>query len=866
MIVVSPILASSCRSVSSTTDAPVIRSSELSAPTTAPMLKRPPTLAAPLLPTQLHQLPPPVVDESITNKKLYWFCAMNNKYISETGADAKLLKSLGFGPNADLHVSVIEPTKINALAEEMRLHKDDEQKMSSMTDGWPRWLRNALKSIFINPHKENAAQEVQLMLNNRLTRILSRKQATDIQNAVGSDIASAATDIPANTVTPSQDLHIELNVEQARALQLVETGNNIYIGGDAGTGKTVLIRAIVRRLEEMNLRVAVTATTGIAGCHIGGSTFHHALGANIANEFVRREELLAYHVVIIDEISMMSQRLFEEFDRCARQETGCSDLPFGGMQLVIVGDFLQLGAVNERSIIHSKLFTDNFTVCKLKTQVRQAENPFFASELSIMRRGATPAELMKRIKTSPPGTLEANAINLLPTNAEVAAANERELAQLPGEPISFSPVAQTPRISRRTSPSVVIQFDPLLPFDKVKLEQSVKEHMQQTFKDAWPLNAYVSCYKQHADAYVLRLVYPDAATEEWCDRATKVLLDLVPTLHQLNCGSRVFEVYQDTNNRHPVELDDVFADLLKKHPIARTTTLKVGCKVLLRSNLTNGLVNGTLGTVTGFAPCHIDSIPRFLQDDRVADLIGKYNSVATFEGLQESALLPVVKFHTGEEVTVPPMEFSVGGFSATEHYSASSIALPLTLAYAFTVHKVQGLTLLGRVHLELSNMWPCPHLLYVAFSRVKNLDQLSISGFKPEMIVADPKAVELDSGLPSVFDAIVPPASTLSLWKAMQLQSLYNTPIEAALRSFGFSGNVDAVVAHHNKKSCAARDSPLRQRVLDDLLMDDEVEASDAKSQMKKTQKSAQERRMLRMVQHASKMCSSASNAAPKRR
>jgi ATP-dependent DNA helicase PIF1 len=754
------------------------------------------------------------------------YSAINNKTFAEDSNEMTFLRSVGFGLNPARHVAVSNPDTLIQLATALR-EATAEEAVTALTKGWPRWFRSRVGSIIMK--RSSSVDEVPLaiqrMLDNRLKMFEMRRASRDIQNVVGDDASTTAhrtESSPSETPSADGSLAFALNAEQEAALLAVEKGFNTYIGGSAGTGKTVLIRAIVRKLQARGLNVAVTATTGIAGCHIGGSTFHHALGATINNEFVRREELLAHHVVIIDEVSMMSQRLFEEFDAAARTETGCTDLPFGGMQVILCGDFLQLGAINERSILHSKVFHENFIKFKLLTQVRQSEHIKFAEALSVMRKGVVPKELMEVVKKLPPGTLESNAVNLLPTNADVGDANAKELARLEGDPITFSPLPQHPKISKRTSSTLVLQCLPHVPFHKDILHSIVVDAVQK--KATWPRNAAVSIYKQHSDAYAVRIVYPDAAPDEWCEAANTALLEVATTIHTSDVGARLYEVYQPTEGRHPAEIEDVLDEMLKKHAVAQECTFKVGARVLLRSNLTNGLVNGTIGTVTGFAPCRPDSLPSHLRDARMDDLIEKYRQFCEFEGMAQ-ALLPVVRFYTGEELAVPPMEFSVGGFTSTAFYCGSRIALPLTLAYAFTVHKVQGLTLVGRVHLELSKMWPCDHLLYVAMSRVKNPDQLSVSGFDPSMVKADEMAVNFDDSLPGVHQPLVPTSSKVSMWKALEAKTTSNKSMEELLRTFGFSdGDVKTFQMEQKLKKVSKQK---KLSALDTTLEDLEAESFD---------------------------------------
>lgn len=127
-----------------------------------------------------------------------------------------------------------------------------------------------------------------------------------------------------------------------------------------GTGKSVLLREIIRGLQSKYYRepdrVAVTASTGLAACNVGGVTLHSfggiGLGKEPAKELVRkikrngkaRTRWMRTKVLIIDEISMVDGDLFDKLEEVARIIRS-SGKPFGGLQLVITGDFFQLPPV-----------------------------------------------------------------------------------------------------------------------------------------------------------------------------------------------------------------------------------------------------------------------------------------------------------------------------------------------------------------------------------------------------------------------------------------------------------------------------------------------------------------------------------------
>ncbi len=152
-----------------------------------------------------------------------------------------------------------------------------------------------------------------------------------------------------------------LSEEQRKVLNLVtEDHKSLFFTGSAGTGKSVLLREIIKTLRTKNKtqpdRVAVTASTGLAACNIGGVTLHSFAGIGLGKEDIpslvkkikRNQKAnlrwLRTKVLIVDEISMVDGELFDKLEGIARTIRN-NGRPFGGIQLVITGDFFQLPPV-----------------------------------------------------------------------------------------------------------------------------------------------------------------------------------------------------------------------------------------------------------------------------------------------------------------------------------------------------------------------------------------------------------------------------------------------------------------------------------------------------------------------------------------
>ncbi|CAE6470939.1 unnamed protein product [Rhizoctonia solani] len=153
---------------------------------------------------------------------------------------------------------------------------------------------------------------------------------------------------------------IVLTPEQKYILdKITQDRTSVFFTGSAGTGKSVLLREIIQRLREIigdPAKVQVTASTGIAALNVGGITLHSFAGIGLGESPISdllmkiRGTKSTYHrwlkteVLIIDEISMVSAGLLDLLDRLAR-EVRQNRRPFGGIQLVVSGDFFQLPPV-----------------------------------------------------------------------------------------------------------------------------------------------------------------------------------------------------------------------------------------------------------------------------------------------------------------------------------------------------------------------------------------------------------------------------------------------------------------------------------------------------------------------------------------
>lgn len=248
-------------------------------------------------------------------------------------------------------------------------------------------------------------------------------------------------------------------MKQQQALDLLKLGENVFLTGAPGAGKTFLLNRYIRYLRSYGVKVVVTASTGIAATHLGGQTIHSWSGIGIRDSLSEeglekicsdkriKRNFKHAKVLIIDEISMLHARQLDMIDAVARGLLNKA-APFGGLQMVVSGDFFQLPPVVRGDDLLSFAFESaawqegQFQVCYLDEQHRQQNDPLLVV-LNDIRTGNvgdhTKVPLRTRYKKEP---IVASGIILRPTklyarNINVDSINNRELESLSGEVHTF---------------------------------------------------------------------------------------------------------------------------------------------------------------------------------------------------------------------------------------------------------------------------------------------------------------------------------------------------------------------------------------------------------------------------------------------
>ncbi|MBC7746700.1 AAA family ATPase [Pedobacter sp.] len=239
-------------------------------------------------------------------------------------------------------------------------------------------------------------------------------------------------------------------MDQTLALEIMHSGESVLLTGPAGSGKTYVLNEFIRRARAEGKHVSVTATTGLAATHLSGNTIHAWSGIGVNDELPadfedyllksRRDIIETTDVLIIDEISMLHDYRLDMVDTVARIVRD-DERPFGGIQVILCGDFFQLPPVNRSDsrqgsfVVNSKVWKElDPVICYLAEQHRQDDEKFL-DILNALRAGdirRNHAETLME-KIGAPLDHEEAVTELHTVNVDVDRINAAKLKAVEGE-------------------------------------------------------------------------------------------------------------------------------------------------------------------------------------------------------------------------------------------------------------------------------------------------------------------------------------------------------------------------------------------------------------------------------------------------
>ena len=247
-------------------------------------------------------------------------------------------------------------------------------------------------------------------------------------------------------------------MQQEKALALLKSGKNVFLTGSAGTGKTYVLNQYISYLKSRKVPVAITASTGIAATHMNGMTIHSWAGFGIKDRLTRanlvamrakkylKKHLEEAKILIIDEISMLHKNQLDMVDEVLRFFKE-DDRAFGGIQIVLCGDFFQLppiGRQGERSkdkfaFMSEAWIKAQLNVCYLTEQYRQEGDNILNGILNEIRAAQISHHSIQELKRAESNSLKIDErpTRLFTHNADVDYINLIELEKLEGRSRKF---------------------------------------------------------------------------------------------------------------------------------------------------------------------------------------------------------------------------------------------------------------------------------------------------------------------------------------------------------------------------------------------------------------------------------------------
>lgn len=239
--------------------------------------------------------------------------------------------------------------------------------------------------------------------------------------------------------------------KQKLALELMRNLSSLFITSEAGCGKTFVLKKFILEYKDKN-RLKVTSTTAISSLLINGSTLHSALGIGLGldpeHEII--ETMTSYNkkvwrslkTLIIDEVSMLTAELFDKLNNISKSVRH-NNLPFGGIQVILSGDLLQLPCINEeRMVFEAQCWNEVIpNIIYLDKNFRQSncnsESDVFSKVLSKIRVGIVDDEVQSLLKSRMDLDVSEFIPKIMCLKRKVEEVNSTQIALFKSKKVSF---------------------------------------------------------------------------------------------------------------------------------------------------------------------------------------------------------------------------------------------------------------------------------------------------------------------------------------------------------------------------------------------------------------------------------------------
>lgn len=204
-----------------------------------------------------------------------------------------------------------------------------------------------------------------------------------------------------------------MNQLQQKAIDLVKNGENIFLTGRAGCGKTTCLREIINWATQSDINIGIASSTGVSAILIGGRTIHSLMGFGLGKDTMENlvtkakrynkpavNKLKEMQILIIDEISMIDSVFFDKISKYMSIIRGKYLFPFSGVQIILTGDFAQLSSVEgDKYCFQSETWKElNIQTVDLKESMRHKDDQEFDLILKELRWGRMTKPIFKKLK------------------------------------------------------------------------------------------------------------------------------------------------------------------------------------------------------------------------------------------------------------------------------------------------------------------------------------------------------------------------------------------------------------------------------------------------------------------------------------